>query len=435
MKSALYTWARQTLVPLLLIASCPPFVFLFWYTCVFLDGSFYSLWQMIEQQGFLHVLSSICSPYILGTKSAWMIIGVFAVFELALMKLLPGKPFYGPVTPAGNVPIYKANGVAAYTVTLATFCICSFGLNLFSPTIIYDNFGGILGALNIFSLAFCFFLLIKGHVAPSSSDSGTSGNALFDYYWGMELYPRIFGWDVKMFTNCRFGMMSWPLIIISFAAKQSENGVLSDAMVVAVGLQLLYISKFFLWETGYLRSMDIMHDRAGFYICWGCLVWVPGIYTSPILYLVNHPNNLGLPLAFAIFLLGGICIMINYLADRQRQMVRATNGNCKVWGKKPMTIVGNYVTKDGENKVNLLLTSGWWGIARHFHYIPEISAAFFWTVPALFSNVLPYFYVFYLTLLLVNRAFRDDQRCTEKYGDDWQVYCQNVPYKLVPYVI
>lgn len=26
-------------------------------------------------------------------------------------------------------------------------------------------------------------------------------------------------------------------------------------------------------------------------------------------------------------------------------------------------------------------------MARHFHYLPEISAAFFWTVPALFSHV------------------------------------------------
>lgn len=23
---------------------------------------------------------------------------------------------------------------------------------------------------------------------------------------------------------------------------------------------------------GYMNSMDIQHDRAGFYLCWGCLV-------------------------------------------------------------------------------------------------------------------------------------------------------------------
>ena len=28
-----------------------------------------------------------------------------------------------------------------------------------------------------------------------------------------------------------------------------------------------------------------------------------------------------------------------------------------------------------------------WGLSRHFHYVPEILAAFFWTVPALFGHV------------------------------------------------
>ena len=31
------------------------------------------------------------------------------------------------------------------------------------------------------------------------------------------------------------------------------------------------------WETGYWGSMDIMHDRAGYYICWGCLVRSPAL--------------------------------------------------------------------------------------------------------------------------------------------------------------
>ena len=40
----------------------------------------------------------------------------------------------------------------------------------------------------------------------------------------------------------------------------------------------------------------------------------------------------------------------------------------------------------GEKKTSLLLASGWWGVARHFHYLPEISASFFWTAPALFGG-------------------------------------------------
>ena len=44
-------------------------------------------------------------------------------------------------------------------------------------------------------------------------------------------------------------------------------------------IQVAYILKFFYWESGYFGSLDIMHDRFGYYICWGVLCWIPGVYT------------------------------------------------------------------------------------------------------------------------------------------------------------
>ena len=291
--SKMIRWIRHILGPLLLITVCPPLVMLVWYTNVSLDGSIQKLCALFAQDGIFSTIYTIWSPVFFGTADAWKILATFAGVELLLMKLLPGRKFEGLVTPKGNVPVYKANGISAFISTLLLFWVGSSYFKLFSPTIIYDNLGGLLGALNFFSLLFCFFLYFKGRYKPSSTDSGTTGDAVFDYFWGMELYPRIFGWDVKMFTNCRFGMMGWGLIILSFAAKQNELYGISDSMLVAVILQLLYIAKFFWWEIGYLRSMDIMYDRAGFCICWGCMVWLPSVYTSPTLFLVNHPNHLG----------------------------------------------------------------------------------------------------------------------------------------------
>ncbi len=80
------------------------------------------------------------------------------------------------------------------------------------------------------------------------------------------LHAIFIGWDVKHFTNCRFAMMGWPLLLLCYAVKQHQLNGLSDSMVVSVGLQLIYISKFFIWEMGYMRSLDIMHDRAGWMI-------------------------------------------------------------------------------------------------------------------------------------------------------------------------
>jgi 7-dehydrocholesterol reductase len=195
-----------------------------------------------------------------------------------------------------------------------TFILFSCGFNFFSPTIIYDNFGDILASLNVIGLVFCIFLYLKGILLPSSQDNGTTGNIIFDFYCGVELHPSIAGINIKQFTNCRFGMMSWALIIISFAYKQQELYGLSDSMIVSVLLQLIYITKFFMWETGYFNSIDIMYDRAGYMICWGCLVWVPGFYTLSTLYLVNHPIHLGYLTSVFIISIGTGSIIMNYYA-------------------------------------------------------------------------------------------------------------------------
>ncbi|KAF6138401.1 hypothetical protein GIB67_032905 [Kingdonia uniflora] len=450
-----------------LLSLCPPFVILLWYTMVHADGSISQTCDYLMQNGMQGFRDMWPKP----TATAWKIIACYGVFEAVLQLFLPGKRFEGPISPEGNRPVYKANGLQAYAVTLVTY-LGLWWFGIFNPAIVYDHLGEIFSALIFGSFAFCIFLYIKGHLAPSSTDSGSSGNLIIDFYWGMELYPRIgTNFDIKVFTNCRFGMMSWAVLAVTYCIKQyEENGRVADSMLVNTALMLVYVSKFFWWESGYWNTMDIAHDRgdetlfscsfilhtigqflisnseesrilrhsglcvliAGFYICWGCLVWIPSVYTSPGMYLVNHPVNLGTQLALFIFAAGILCIYINYDCDRQRQEFRRTNGKCLVWGRAPSKIVASYQTTNGDTKTSLLLTSGWWGLSRHFHYVPEILSSFFWTVPALFNHCLPYFYVVYLTILLLDRAKRDDDRCRSKYGKYWKLYCDKVRYRVVP---
>jgi len=327
--------------------------------------------------------------------------------------------------------------VQSLVVTVAAFFACwHFGLT--TPTEVYDLFGEMLAAMVVVSFVFCLFLLVKGHVAPTDEDSGSCGNVIYDFWWGMELYPFLGPLNVKQFTNCRFGMMAWAVLPVIFACHQyARDGFLADSVFVCVALMSVYNFKFFLWETGYFNSMDIQHDRAGYYICWGCLVWVPAVYASPALYVasVSPPVTLGPARSVAIAALGLLSIWVNYDSDLQRQRFRASKGKEKVWGKKPLMIEAEYkVLKNDEwvTKKSLLLASGWWGVARHFHYLPEITASFFWTAPALFDKLPPYLYVVFLTLLLIDRSMRDDLRCSLKYGKHWKKYCELVPYKIVP---
>ncbi|XWS19235.1 hypothetical protein CRYUN_Cryun32bG0113400 [Craigia yunnanensis] len=182
----------------------------------------YMLMGLLPKLNFLkqHELLGFIEIWPRPTATAWKIIFVYGAFEAALQLLLPGRRVEGPISPTGNQPLYKANGMAAYFVTLVTY-ISLWWFRIFNPTVVYDHLGEMFSALIFGSLIFCIFLYIKGHVAPSSTDSGSSGNLIIDFYWGIELYPRIGkNFDIKVFTNCRFGMMSWAVLAVTYCIKQ-----------------------------------------------------------------------------------------------------------------------------------------------------------------------------------------------------------------------
>ncbi|CAN1780001.1 7-dehydrocholesterol reductase [Linum perenne] len=242
-----------------LLSLCPPFVILLWYTMVHADGSISQTWDYLAQTGLKGLVEIWPKP----TATAWKIIGCYAAFEAALQLLLPGKTVEGPISPKGNRPVYKANGVLAYAVTMVTY-VGLWWFGIFNAATVYDHLGEIFSALIFGSLIFCVFLYIKGHVAPSSTDSGSLGNIIIDFYWGMELYPRIGkNFDIKVFTNCRFGMMSWAVLALTYCFKQQYElyGKVADSLLVNTILMLVYITKFFWWEAGYWNTMDIAHDR------------------------------------------------------------------------------------------------------------------------------------------------------------------------------
>mmetsp|Transcript_20915 Transcript_20915/g.54362 ORF Transcript_20915/g.54362 Transcript_20915/m.54362 type:complete len:478 (+) Transcript_20915:34-1467(+) len=411
-------------------------ILVLWYINKHRNGSFIEFW---EEEVSADPVAALMQGFILPQDVsilAWKFIGVFFAVSLTLMRLLPGAIHEGPVTPTGHVPKYIANGVSAFIVHVGLF-LAGGHFELYKLSICYDELASILNGLNYIALVFVVVLYVKGIVAPSTTDSGVSGNPIFDMFWGTELYPRIFGFDVKQFTNCRFGMMYWAIATISCAAAAADrnNGVVPLTNMTTTVLQLIYIFKFFWWETGYFNTIDIMQDRAGYYICWGCLVYLPTVYTSMSVYMVDHYNYLDNQpiLAQAIILAGMFCVWANYDADRMRVDFRRAKGKCDIWGAPAEYITATYTTADGETRKSLLLVSGWWGISRHFHYIPEIMASFFWSCGGGIS-FMPMFYAIYLTILLVDRSVRDDSRCRSKYGADWEKYTSRVPYKIVPYV-
>ena len=102
-----YSTRGVVLVPTFLLVVCPFFAMVMVHTMVRLDGQVVNLVDSIRRDGFIGLFYQVWLPYLFGSAAAWKLIAPFAIFQLILMRVLPGKLTKGPVTPAGNTPIYK----------------------------------------------------------------------------------------------------------------------------------------------------------------------------------------------------------------------------------------------------------------------------------------------------------------------------------------
>uniref|UniRef100_A0A0K8SIV7 7-dehydrocholesterol reductase n=2 Tax=Lygus hesperus TaxID=30085 RepID=A0A0K8SIV7_LYGHE len=372
---------------------------------------------------------SVASGF-LGNVESWTIVTVFALWAFVWLKI-PGPTTKGPASPTGYVPIYADNGLTYYFVTL----LLMIALDLLTPlrlsSRLYDIMPQLLGSLDILAMVLCLYLFLS----PSDDPAADQGlPSIYIFYRGVNFHPRILGVDVKQLTNCRIGLMAWQLLVWAFFFTFVERNGFSMAAFTTFALQTVYLAKFFYWEGGYFHTIDIILDRAGYYICWGCLVWVPCFYTFTSYYLVHHPPIVGPIGASAILAVGVASIYLNYDVDGQKQLFRSTNGNCLIWSKPAQYLTVFHSDHNGEKRRSLLLTSGYWGIARHLNYDFELALTLCWSLPGVGLGLPPFFYFIFLFCLLVHRVFRDEEKCSRKYGLFWDKYCEIVRYRMIPYV-
>lgn len=74
-----------------------------------------------------------------------------------------------------------------------------------------------------------------------------------------------------------------------------------------------------------------------------------------------------------------------------------------------------------------LIVSGLWGQVRHPNYLGDIIMH--WSIAgiSLFTHdMVPYYPILTLTMVLMHRAYRDHVRCKTRYGTAWSQYCTQV---------
>lgn len=398
----------------LLLLALPPFVYYMLF-CVAANGG--ALVAPTSAQDLAHVFSRVAAP----DRASVLAFGLWFGLQVVLQIYAPGNVEEGLALSDGSRLKYKMNGWFSWWATWAVIGAAIYA-GWLSPTFFYDELFPLLTTVNLFTAVFCVFLYVHGR--RTDTNGPITGNLLRDYWMGTGLNPRIGSFDLKLFCEARPGLMLWVAGDLSFAAKQVQlHGHVSAPMTLVCAFQFFYVADYFFNERAILSTWDIRHERFGFMLCWGDLVWVPFMYSLQAFYMVAHPREMPAWALTGIALLNMTGYAIFRGANIQKHRFRE-NPDRPVWGRKPEYIETSRGTR--------LLTSGWWGLARHMNYTGDLMMGLAWCLTTGFEHPLPYFYITYFTILLVHREWRDHAMCRAKYGADWAAYCRKVRWRMVP---
>lgn len=356
---------------------------------------------------------------------ATLVILAWFAFQSFLYIVVPGEVHKGLPLRDGTRLSYKCNGLGCFVITMALTAGLQYH-GIIDLAYIYDNFLQLMTSAMLFCLALSVFLYLKA-LQPGTmlAEGGNSGYAIYDFFIGHELNPRIGSFDLKFFCELRPGLFGWVLITFGMLAKEyNTTGELSTAALLVTAFQLWYVADAVYSEPSILSTMDICMDGFGFMLVFGDMTWVPFTYSLQSRYLVDFPNALSTQMTVIII----ACQLIGYW------IFRGANGQKDLFKRDPTHPSVQHLETIETARGTKLIASGWWGLARHINYFGDLLMALAWCLPCGFTSILPYFYVIYFAGLLIHRERRDDHKCSAKYGAAWDKYCQRVPYRIIPYV-
>ncbi|KAM8947371.1 delta(14)-sterol reductase LBR [Pelodytes ibericus] len=396
----------------LMMLSLPPALYYLLNICLHKDGD-----QFFSRSQFI----ALWDPTVLGFFVLWLLVQAM-LYMLPLGKVAVGLPLAN-----GERLQYRINGFCALLLTLAAVAgMLYYKINLLY---VYHNLLQFAASATVVSIVLSVYAYVRSFRASEVdlSPAGRSGNYIYTFFMGRELNTRIGRFDLKYFCVLHPGLIGWVVVnwIMLLAEMHTQKTDMpSLSMILVNSFQLLYVAHALWNEEGALTCMDIVHDGFGFMLAFGNLVWIPFIYSLQSFYLVNHPVDICWPTAAVIVALNTFGYFIFCSANNQKLAFRKNPDDPR------LAYLKSIPTSTGRN----LLVSSWWGHVRHPNYLGDIIMAWAWCLPCGFSHMLPYFYGIFLTGLLIHREIRDEQQCKLKYGPDWDVYCQHVPYRIIKYI-
>lgn len=314
-----------------------------------------------------------------------------------------------------------------------------------------------------------FSVRMPNHDKRELAAGGHTGNVMHDWFIGRELNPRVriplFGEiDIKSWMELRPGMLGWAILDLAFIMQQYRTyGRVTDSIILITFAQALYIFDALYMEPAILTTIDMTTDGFGFMLAFGDLVWVPFTYSVQTRYLAFYPLELGLWGLLGVFAVQATGYYIFRASNNEKNRFRTNPKDPKIRHLKYMETAAG----------SKLLISGWWGTARHINYLGDWILGWSYVLPtglagyvvrnamthpadavvpgsgAVFGGhpvgryvvpgeakgwgmLITYFYMLYFAILLIHRERKDEEKCRRKYGKDWDIYCEKVPWRIVP---
>ena len=236
--------------------------------------------------------------------------------------------------------------------------------------------------------------------------------------------------DTKMFLYIFGGALLALNAVSSAAYHHGQYGEAANlGLYLHTAMWVWFVADYFCFERVQLFTFDIFEERVGSKLIGGCIVINPCLFPIALWGTAGLPapdidpsmNAVWLGGSAAIFLLGWV---ITRAANMQKYTFKPAPEGAFLGFMKPATVT------DGERHI---LSSWFWGAARHTNYTGEILEALGMALAlGHFTNFWAWIYFVYLVIFFVTRERIDDRCCAAKYGQLWTEYRSKARYRLIP---
>ncbi|EON66310.1 hypothetical protein W97_05703 [Coniosporium apollinis CBS 100218] len=373
---------------------------------------------------------------------AWVIYWSFFIFEMGCYLYMPGIYAKGKPLPhlGGKQLDYYCSGVWSFYVTIVLALALHY-TGVFKLYTLIDEFGPLMSVAIISGFLVSFVAYFSA--LARGAEHRMTGYPIYDFFMGAELNPRLLHWlDFKMFFEVRLPWFILFLLSLGAAARQYETlGYVSGEVCFILMAHFLYANACSKGEELIVTTWDMYYEKWGFMLIFWNLAGVPLSYCHCTIYLANHhPETYkwSRPALVALFAAYLFVYWVWDTCNSQKNMFRAQERGGALHRRTFPQLPYKHITNPRTIKTSTgdsLLCDGWYGKARKIHYACDLFFALSWGAITGFRSPFPWFYPVFFAAMISHRAWRDIQKCREKYGDAWREYERRVPYLFIPYVI